>query len=765
MESINPTVLFIGVEGLAYLVILSLTLKRRGFAEWPVRLLVIYLATASLWCVGQAIARLDGVDAAPPHLSWTILTLGLPVLAFLFLLLTRFVLRLEGEGWGWWIAGALWLGAMAVLGFNLLHLPDTIEWGNGWAVQYDVLAFTFVPVLGWGSFMGGATTLTLLAYRRIRQPLHRNRIKYWALALGATIAGAATALLGQPALGGSFYLLGTFAAAYVLFTYHLPDVRQMARGLGSTLTSALLAAVVYTTGFLLTLYAFQNVPGYTPLLAGLTLALVLVLLFDPILRRVRQVVDRLFFARRYDSGQTLREYSASISNILDLERLGTVAVGLLSEALDIRNGSLFVVHYAQDDEDSIVFHLRSVGGMGPEVPSGRLSAASPVADYLLRRHRPLTQYDVDLTPAFQDVPKAERKWLQDMDMDVYVPIYAQGEWIGLLALGPKASGDRYFESDLELLSTLADQTAVALENARLFDDVKARSVEIELLNDELTTANRELARLDQAKTDFIGVASHELRTPLTNIRGYNDILHGMIESDSLQKETALELTQGVGKGVQRLHEIVNTMFDVSRIDTATLDINPLPTPVAPMIKAAINGLTEALAERKQRLTTEGLEELPTMIVDNKRIEQVFNELIQNAIKFTPDGGHIWIGGRLLNAELPPPEQEIEFIVADEGIGIAVEDKERIFQKFYRVGELMLHSTSKTKFKGAGPGLGLTVVKGIVETHGGRIWVESPGHDEENCPGSAFHILLPVLARVSKTCSSEGVAAARAGMEH
>jgi signal transduction histidine kinase len=294
-----------------------------------------------------------------------------------------------------------------------------------------------------------------------------------------------------------------------------------------------------------------------------------------------------------------------------------------------------------------------------------------------------------------------------------------------------------------LLSTLADQTAVALENARLFDDLKARNVEIEHLNQELTVANRELTRLDRAKSDFLNIASHELRTPLTHIRGYNDILGEMAEGGSLAAASGLPMIQGVKNGVARLQEIVDVMFDVSKIDTETLDLHLFPVSPAPIVEEAVEMWVEALEERKLALTVEGLEGLPTIIADNKRLEQAFSHLLQNAIKFTPDGGEIKISGRLLGEELPLREQFIEVVIADTGIGIAPDDLERIFEKFYRVGDVALHSTGRAKFKGAGPGLGLTVARGVVKAHGGRIWAESPGYDEETCPGTKFYVVLPV----------------------
>ena len=122
--------------------------------------------------------------------------------------------------------------------------------------------------------------------------------------------------------------------------------------------------------------------------------------------------------------------------------------------------------------------------------------------------------------------------------------------------------------------------------------------------------------------------------------------------------------------------------------------------------------------------------------------QAFTQIVSNAIKFTPDGGRIDIGARLLPPEDGQPAR-IEIVVADWGIGIDPKYQSLIFDKFYRVGSAALHSTSTTKFMGGGPGLGLPIAKGVIERHGGRIWVESAGHDPEKMPGSRFHILLPI----------------------
>ena len=800
MNTVSPALISLILTGVLYLPIAGVILKRRGFQEWATRLLVLYVGASSLWTLGLVFLRPGGLATPAQDVPARVWLYGLLLLAWLFLHLTRAFLRFAGSGWGWWALGAAWIVAAIVLNENWLGLPE-VSWAGGHVPPTGVeglpatptsvggllawhwsLAFG-VAIAGWGAFMGGATLLTARAYHQAQQPLHRNRIKYWAVALGLTASGAVLTplLAGTAALGSGFHLLGTLCATYAVLTYRQPDVRQVARRTASFLIVTLLTVVIYTAGFLATQALFQSVPGYSPLLAGVTVALVLAVVFAPLLRLAQRLADQVVSGTHYDPGRTLHEYSTHISNILDLERLATVALDLIRETMQIQHGTLFVVHeepgqHVPEDlpkqflsppleSKYSYFRLRDVTGTGKDSPPGALSAASPVADYLRQERRPLTQYDVDLLPRFRENSPAEQGWLASLGADVYVPIYAKGEWIGLLALGPKTCGDRYFDEDLALLSTLADQTAVALENARLFDDLKVRNTENEQLNQELAVANRELARLDEAKSNFIDIASHELRTPLTQICGYNEILGEMVEEGSLTPDTALQMAQGIHKGAQRLQEIVDLMFDVSQLDTETLILNLSHTQVSLTVHQAVESWARALEERRQTLVVEGLESLPALTADGKRLVQVFSHLVQNAIKYTPDGGHIRITGRLLNGVTEPQERAVEIVVADTGIGIAPDDLGRIFDKFYRAGDVMFHSTGKTKFKGAGPGLGLTIARGIVEAHGGRIWAESLGYDEQTRPGSQFHVVLPVQPHRLESAGLETfIAAVRANTE-
>ena len=132
-------------------------------------------------------------------------------------------------------------------------------------------------------------------------------------------------------------------------------------------------------------------------------------------------------------------------------------------------------------------------------------------------------------------------------------------------------------------------------------------------------------------------------------------------------------------------------------------------------------------------------------VDVEMMRKVFYHVIMNAIKYTPDGGKVSVSGKVIEDSNKP---EVEITVSDTGIGIAPQNHELVFEKFYQTGEVMLHSSGKTKFKGGGPGLGLAIARGIVEAHGGRIWLDSPGHDEETNPGTTVYVRLPVNGQKS-----------------
>ncbi|HIQ01945.1 MAG TPA: cyclic nucleotide-binding domain-containing protein [Anaerolineales bacterium] len=276
--------------------------------------------------------------------------------------------------------------------------------------------------------------------------------------------------------------------------------------------------------------------------------------------------------------------------------------------------------------------------------------------------------------------------------------------------------------------------------ARLREADRQAIVELRRANEELTQALRRLKRLDRTKSDFIQVSAHELRTPVAALLGYAQMMQ---ENPTVQRDPALRaLAEGVVAGTRRLHRIFNSILDLSRVMTDGLHIRRSPVSIPVIFQGIHSQFERALEERDLTLELKGLKALPFCPADPDLLYKAFYHLVHNAIKYTPDGGRIRVTVRTL--DVPDLGGEcIEVAVEDTGIGIAPEDLDLIFEKFYRTGEVALHSSGTINFKGGGPGLGLAIAQGVVLAHGGRIWAESPGYDEETCPGSRFVVQLPL----------------------
>jgi signal transduction histidine kinase len=332
-----------------------------------------------------------------------------------------------------------------------------------------------------------------------------------------------------------------------------------------------------------------------------------------------------------------------------------------------------------------------------------------------------------------------------------VPLIYQNEVRGMLSIA-RQTVKPFSEQDVETAITFAAPAAVALENAQLYDQIKRfnEHLEYEVTNrtEALRDAYEQLEKLDRTKSDFISVTAHELRTPITVLKGYGQILEQ--DKEVMANQMRAELITGILSGAGRLHEIVNTMLIMVKIDSRQLKIYPKPLSLSKIIGKIATELTPDVADRQQNLKIDdSIQQLPPVEGEPEVLTLVFSNILVNAIKYTPDRGRIEVFGRAWHNDPPHdhfPPSGVEIVVRDTGIGIAPEAKELIFTKFYQTGEVALHSSGKTKFKGGGPGLGLALARGIIEAHRGQLWAESPGYDEEKCPGSEFHIVLPLHQR-------------------
>ncbi|HSL27794.1 MAG TPA: HAMP domain-containing sensor histidine kinase, partial [Anaerolineales bacterium] len=228
--------------------------------------------------------------------------------------------------------------------------------------------------------------------------------------------------------------------------------------------------------------------------------------------------------------------------------------------------------------------------------------------------------------------------------------------------------------------------------------------------------------------------------PLTVIKGYL----GMIKAaPAVQQDPGLaQIMEGVIQGTNRLHEVVNSMLDVARLENQVLTPHFESVMLAPLLRLIRKDYAEELEARQINLELDpGLSHVPPILADSMLLKKAIEHILVNAIKFTPDGGSISISAHPV--QLDGRGEFCEIRVRDTGIGIDPAHHQIIFEKLYQLGKVELHSSGRTKFKGGGPGLGLAIAAGIVKAHRGKIWVESPGYDEAKLPGSTFVMQMPV----------------------
>lgn len=262
---------------------------------------------------------------------------------------------------------------------------------------------------------------------------------------------------------------------------------------------------------------------------------------------------------------------------------------------------------------------------------------------------------------------------------------------------------------------------------------------------ELESSNNALLRLDKMKDTFIQLTAHELRTPLTLVYGYSRLLEDSppIKSVIHIDENTATLMKGLQDSIKRMQDIINEILTISRIMTNQIDLSIGPVNLAEVAEKVVGNMKDALRVRLVTLHFDAATWPTRMRADQDLLTLALTNLVNNAIKYTPDGGHVYFTAK-------GDEQSVRISVKDTGIGVAKEEQERIFERFHTAGDTQLHSTSKTAFRGGGLGLGLSVSKGIIEAHGGKIWVESAGFDPDKLPGSEFIVILPVVAQNRKS---------------
>lgn len=393
----------------------------------------------------------------------------------------------------------------------------------------------------------------------------------------------------------------------------------------------------------------------------------------------------------------LTEISMSLNSNLKLKPLLSIIMEAAAEMVNAEAASVLLWDSKNNELRFASTTTESQGLIGTSVP-----LEGSIAGTVMRENRVVMVEDAHHDP--------RRYTKTDKDLAFFtrsilgVPMHSKSKLIGVLEAINKRDLP-WTPDDAQYLSTLASQAAVAIESAQM---VAA-----------LRQANEELSQLDKLKSDFIAIASHELRTPLGVILGYASFLQ-----ESPDSEVSGHATKVVASAMQ-LRRIIEDLTNLRYMEQNSSELNLEDIPLGSFLRDIVNEAQALFEAKRHRVHFTPPDDTIVVRVDRIRMSMAITNVLNNAVRFTPDFGRV-----LITAEVRG--HEVWLSINDNGIGLAKEQLDRIFERFYQVEDHM------TRTKG-GMGIGLSIARALVEAHGGRIWATSPGLNQ----GTTFTLTIPL----------------------
>lgn len=501
--------------------------------------------------------------------------------------------------------------------------------------------------------------------------------------------------------------------AYAMIRHGLFDVRLAAvRTAAYILTLATLAAIYVVLVYLFSALIsggerLQLATILNPIAIGS--ALFIALAFQPIKRAFNKLTDDLFYKDNYSISNFIARINQTLNSTNDLRVLLERTSGVIASTLKATQVFFFVNlpdgHYMSAGTDK---HAR--------VPLSEFEFYNDQFD----------SSKVDLVLASQfDNEHPLRRMMVSHRMEVLMPLHKNGVIVGYLCLGePRNVG--YTTRDIRALKTLSDELTIAIQNALSVEEVRKLNdtleVRISSATKELRASNAQLQRLDEAKDEFISMASHQLRTPLTSIKGYLSML---IEGDvgQVTAEQKHFLNEAFVSS-ERMVRLIGDFLNVSRLQTGKFVIEKHPIDLGLLVQREIDGLVQNAGSRGLTFRYTRPKNIPTIELDENKIQQVVMNFCDNAIYYSKDKGEITV-------TLKKVDGGIEFRVNDNGIGVPESEQAHLFNKFFR-------ATNARRARPDGTGVGLFLAKKVIDDHGGSIIFES-----KEGKGSTFGFRLPL----------------------
>lgn len=575
----------------------------------------------------------------------------------------------------------------------------------------------FPGFLLYSSFFSLFFVLTYIAFFvKMRRSRGVGRVQIAYTFIGALIASipALFTNLSLPMLGHAgiiwlgplFTLMFAAAVTAAIIKHRLFDIRLYAVRSAAYLLTLFVTGIMYALAATVLLNLLLHAalrPSVVGVLAAITL--LVSFLFQPVKRFFDRTTRKLFYKDAYDAQEFFNRFNQTLVENAELNKLLGAATDLIADTL---KAEFCVVALSPEERRA----PRIIGTQGKLFEHRDI-----IKGQKLLKHNKSTIIITDYLTNDEEL----KELLARNNIAVLTHLMtAPDQELGYIVLGPKKSGDAYTRQDSIILEALANELVLAVQNALRFEEIErfndTLQQKIEDATRKLRRTNDKLRMLDQTKDDFISMASHQLRTPLTSVKGYvSMVLDGDAGNVSpLQRKL---LNQSF-ISAQRMVYLISDLLNVSRLRTGKFIIEPVPTNLARVIRDEVDQLVETAKGRNLQLTFNRPEHFPTLMLDETKMRQVIMNFIDNAIYYTPGGGHI-------NVSLVDKPSSIEFTVTDDGIGVPRAEQHHLFTKFFRA-----HNAKRARPDGTG--LGLFMAKKVVVAQGGAIIFRS----QEN-KGSTF----------------------------
>lgn len=604
----------------------------------------------------------------------------------------------------WWTGLSLvYLAVFACL--NILY-PELILAGAVWDASLGWFDIVFNEQTAWIAFVQFLFVFHGLgqlvqAHARTKSPREKNRLRYLLMAVLALTTGVASLYFPQTRLVNPDSL-GTVISAslltYAILKFKLLDIAVVVRkGLIYTVLTSLVTGI-----YLLIAFVFQSLFGIVYELTSfptvISTAMFVAVVFQPLQNTTQKVIDKIFFRRAYDPEQLLADFSRNVSTSIEIGRIATLLTNTFTDTLQIAHAQLLL--YEENTNNSLQKEVKT-------------KFYRKISSIELTEIRQAVEENSEIVDVFSADEKLRAIFLKHR-ISLLIPLVSEKGLMGVILLSAKKSEQAYFLDEYRLFGTIANQAAVAINNALLYDKVKRQKAKVD-------AALRKERELESLKSEFIAIASHNLRTPLTIATGNLDNLLGKSRVKSRQHQESLE---NIAVALNELSMLTEQLLEIS---STTGKVSPgvrEPGDLVEYAREVVESFRLAAARKKLRLVyIKPPFKVPTLELNHRRIKIAISNLVDNAIKFTEKGE--------VKLFFVKKEGKIIVSVSDTGVGIPKSEQSKIFTKFHQA------KTDVYTYR-KGVGIGLYIVKMIVTAHKGKVWFTS-GEGK----GSTFSISLPI----------------------